>query len=336
VEIAGEGHMEHIIQFNMIHLWHFALAVILFFGVNWIGEHSSTFGYLRLSLHVREIPAPAFNFVLKALAPTVYIIIVATTCYVLKRDSLVRDIWLVPVYYFAFRLLFNIAFGRAALLDWFSVLKQATVGIGAAYLAYVHFILPRRPLLPGVQTVGDQLWVIVALFIYAVLNDVRTPSPRSARRKKQYLRSRFDHFKHQYGDLIENQFPERYVELVAYAILIYETFNRPWLARLFERAVFPWWSHTLGPMQVNTKTRISDRESVVVGTQHLRRSFEMTNEELLGKRAARYTVIRLAIAKYNRDENYLGEVFQVLHILWAQVAPEYRTEFETMHIQPPL
>jgi len=310
--------------------------MLLFFGVNWVGEHSSTFGYLRLSLDVQDVPAPLFNFVLKSLAPTVYIIIVATTCYVLKRDSLVQGIWLVAVYYFVFRFLFNIAFGRAALLDWPSVLKQAAVGITSAYLAYVHVILPRRFLLPGVESIGNQLWVIVALFLYAVLNGVRTPNARSARRKKQYLRSRFDHLNSEYGDLINNQFPERYMELVAYAILIYETFNRPWLARLVERAVFPWWSHTLGPMQVNTKTRLSDRESVVIGIQQLRESFETTNEELLGKRPSRYTVIRMAIAKYNRDEHYIGEVFQVLHILWAQVLTDYRTEFETMHTQPPL
>src|SRR5258707_2752362 len=320
----------------MLHLWYFLLAIFLFLGVNWIGEHSSTFGYLRLSLHVREVPAPAFNFVLKALAPTVYIIIVAAICYVLKRDSLVRGVWLVAVYYFAFRLLFNIAFGRAALLDWFSLLRQAIVGVSAAYLAYVHFILPRRPLLPGVESIGNQLWVIVALFLYAVLNDVRTPSPRSARRKKKYLRSRFDHFRREYGDLIDAQFPERYMELVAYAILIYETFNRPWVARLVERAVFPWGSHTLGPMQVSTQARLSDRDRVVAGTQQLRRSFEMTNEELSGKRESRYTVIRMAIAKYNRDHDYIREVFEVLHTLWAQVATDYRTEFETMGTRPTL
>ncbi len=318
----------------MLYLWQLGLAILLFLGVNWVGEHSSSFGYLQLSLHVRDAPAPLFNFVLKALAPTVYVIIIATICYLLNRDSLVRDIWLVAVYYFAFRLLFNIAFGRAALLDWPSVLKQATAGIAAAYLAYVHVILPRRFLLPGVESIGNQLWVIVALFLYAVLNGVRTSSARGARRKKQYLRSRFNHLKRDYGDLIYNQFPERYMELVAYAILIYETFNRPWLARLVERAVFPWWSHTLGPMQVNTKTRLSDRESVVIGTRKLRRSFEMTNEELIGKQTSRYTVIKMAIAKYNRDEHYIGEVFQVLHILWAQVVTEYRTEFETMYNQP--
>jgi hypothetical protein len=115
------------LKFTMLHLWHFALAILLFLGVNWIGEHSSAFGYLRLSLHVGEVPAPAFNFVLKALAPTVYIIIVSTVCYVLKRENLVQGIWLVAAYYFVFRLLFNIAFGRAALLDWFSLLTQAIV-----------------------------------------------------------------------------------------------------------------------------------------------------------------------------------------------------------------
>src|SRR5258708_1341577 len=141
----------------MLHLWYFLLAIFLFLGVNWIGEHSSTFGYLRLSLHVREVPAPAFNFVLKALAPTVYIIIVAAICYVLKRDSLVRGVWLVAVYYFAFRLLFNIAFGRAALLDWFSLLKPALVGVRPAYFPFFPFIIPPRPLLPRVESVRNQL-----------------------------------------------------------------------------------------------------------------------------------------------------------------------------------
>jgi hypothetical protein len=38
-----------------------ALAIILFFVVNWIGEHSSSFGYLQLSILPRMDQAPAFN-----------------------------------------------------------------------------------------------------------------------------------------------------------------------------------------------------------------------------------------------------------------------------------
>ena len=85
-------------------------------------------------------------------------------------------------------------------------------------------------------------------------------------------------------------------------------------------------------MQVHATTRLSDQDSVALGMQQLRQSFAATTEELIGKRVSRYEVIRMALAKYNRDQNYVGEVFAVLHVLWAQVAPDYRTEFESMYI----
>ncbi len=119
-----------------------------------------------------------------------------------------------------------------------------------------------------------------------------------------------------------------------YAVLIYETFNRPWVAQAIERMVFPWGSHTLGPMQVHTSKRLSDWGCVVVGTQHLRDAFETTNTDLHGKPKSRYEVIWMSLAKYNRDVNYIAGVFEVLHILWAQVATDYRTEFETMYYPP--
>ena len=310
---------------------HVTLAAVLFFIVNWIGEHSSTFGYLQLSLLVRRDEAPAFNFILKTLAPTAYIVLVATAFYVLQLNSLVGGIWHVAIYYFSFRLFNNLVLGRALLLNRVSILIQTVVGIGAAYLAQVHLILPRRPLLPDSETVGNQLWIVVALFLYATFNNVRTSSAGSVRRKNRYLRVRFQSLSTQYRSLIEGQFSERYMELVAYAILIYETFNRPWIARSFEHLVFPWGSDTIGPMQVHTTTRLSERESVEVGIDQLRNLFRATKAELVGRSESRYTMIKLTLAKYNRDETYIGEVFGVLHILWAQVATEYRTEFETMY-----
>ncbi len=309
----------------------FVLAVLLFFAINWMGEHSGTFGYLKLGLNVREDSAPVFNFLLKALAPTVYMILVATALYAGHRDGLVRNIWFLAIFYFAFRLAFNLILGRAALLNWLSVGSQSAVGIGAAYLAYSHIVAPRKPLFPSTESIGNQLWVIVALFLYAVFNNVRTSTAKSARRKNKYLTSRLAGLKLKYGSLIDGRFPEKYMELVAYAVLIYETFNRPWLARAIERIVFPWMSQTLGPMQVRTEKRISDVESVRLGAQQLLGAYELTKSECSGKSVSRYEVIRMTLAKYNRDENYIGEVFGVLHTLWAQVSPDYRTEFETMY-----
>lgn len=311
---------------------HIALAVLLFYSVNWIGKHVSGYGYLQLSLFVRSDQAPAFNFILKALTPSVFVILVATACYALKFNRIVPGIWLVAVYYFGFRLLYNLILGRALLLNWLLMAVQSVAGIGVAYLAYRHLILPRRPLFPDLDSIGNQLWVVVALFLYATFNTVRTNGEASARRKNRYLRSRFKTLRGQFDDLIKDEFPSRYMELVSYAILIHETFNRPWIAQVVERAIFPWGSHTIGPMQVYSSRRLSDKDSVRIGVLLLRDHFEKTKEELSRRQTSQYEVIRLALAKYNRDESYIKEVFELLHILWSQVAPEYRTEFERMYV----
>lgn len=315
-----------------ITILHVALAILLFYIINWIGKHWSGYGYLQLSLFLRSDQAPAFNFILRALAPTVFIILVGTACYALHIDKVVPGIWLVAVYYFGFRLLYNLILGRGLLLNWLSLSVQSAAGIGWAYLAYRHLILPRHPLIPDLERIGNQLWIIVALFLYATFNSVRTSGEATARRKNRYLRNRFKTLREQYDDLIKDHFPSRYMELVAYAILILETFNRPWIAQVIERGIFPWGSHTIGPMQVHSTTRLSAKDSVRLGVRLLSGHFEKTKQELSGKHVTRFEVIRLALAKYNRDDNYVKEVLELLHILWAQIAPEYRTEFERMYV----
>ena len=175
------------------------------------------------------------------------------------------------------------------------------------------------------------MWIVIALFLYAALNNIRTSIEPSVRRKNRYIQSRLTLLRAQYADLITDEFPMRYMELVAYSILIYETFNRPWLARMIERALFPWHSHTIGPMQVRTTTRLSDRESVQLGVRKLADHFSQTRQESSGKRVTRFEVIRLSLAKYNRDSQYVSEVLQILHILWAQIAPEFRGDLEGMY-----
>ena len=314
-----------------IALVHAALAILLFYVVNWIGKHSSAYGYVQLSLFVRSDQAPAFNFILKTFTPSVFIILVAASCYVLRLDKVVPGLWLVGVYYFAFRLVYNLVLGRARLLNWLAVSAQSVLGISAAYLVHRHLILPKRPLFPDLDSIGSQLWIVVALFLYAAFNSIRTGGEASARRKNSYLGARLKVLQGLYGELIRDQFPRRFMELVAYAILIEETFNRPWIAQKLERAVFPWGSQTIGPMQVHSSKLLSDKESVRLGVRLLKIHFETTLSELSGRKSTQYEVIRLTLAKYNRDANYVREVLELLHILWAQVAPEFRTEFETFY-----
>lgn len=310
---------------------HVALAILLFYGINWLGEHSGDYGYLNLSLFARSDQAPAFNFLFKSLFPTAYLVLVSTGLYAARLDMFIPRIWLVAAYYFGFRGLYNAALGRALLLNWPLMVAQATVGTGAAYFAYGNLIIPRHPLFPETRALGNQLWVILALFIYATFNKIRISGDASTRRKNRYIRASFTTVRKQFGFLIEGQFPERYMELVAYSILIYETFNRPWLAQKVERLIFPWGSKTLGPMQVHTEWRMSDVETVRLGVKMLAGYFAHTGEELRQGRVTRYAVVRGTIAKYNRDERYVADVMELLHVLWAQIAVDYRTEFENMY-----
>jgi len=310
-----------------------ALAVLLFYLINWIGRHSSGLGYMQLTLFVRPEEAPAFNFLLRVLSPSVFIIIVAVSLYTAHFDRFTAELWRVAAYYYVFRLLYNVTLGRGALINWLVFIIQATVGVSASLLAYRYLILPRDPLIPDVRTIGNELWIAIALFLYATLNNVKTSTVGSERRKKKYLASRMTALRKSYAPLVDGKFPKRILELVVYAILIHETFNRPRIVRWLERLVFPHLSRTLGVMQVETARPITDEESVRIGVAKLRESYELTVHELsTAAQSPPGVVLQRTIAKYNRDDPYVSSVFELIGTLALQVVPEYRVEYERLWI----
>lgn len=309
-----------------------ALAILLFYLINWMGRHSSGLGYMQLTLFVRPDEAPAFNFLLRALSPAVFVIVISAALYAARLDGLVVQIWSVAALYYGFRLTYNVILGRARLMNWPLFLGQATFGISASYLAYLHLILPRDPLFPDLKTIGNELWIAVALFLYAALNNVTNSSRGSVRRKNLYLASRMKEFRRDYAALVEGQLPKRYLELVAYAILVHENFNRPSVVRWVERVVFPYWSRTLGVMQVSTPRRISDAESVAIGVATLRQLYEQTKLELEGTDGAltEGQLLPRLVAKFNRDDQYVAAVTELMGILALQIAVDYRIEYERL------
>lgn len=100
-------------QINVIHMLliiiiHIFLAVVLFFSFNLLGQYSpSTFGYYQLTTFLETEEAPAFNFVIRVLTPTVYIVLISALLYSLKLDRFTSNIYLVSAYYVMFRALFN-------------------------------------------------------------------------------------------------------------------------------------------------------------------------------------------------------------------------------------
>jgi hypothetical protein len=314
---------------------HLALAGVLFLVLNWIGRHAETSGYLTLSMFLRRDEAPAFNLLFRIFGPIAYVVVVASILYVLGLDQYVRHIWLVVLYYFAGRLLFNLCYGRLLLINWPREVLLWGMSIGFTWLLYDQVIQERKNLLPDVAHINNHLWVLVALFIYSTLNNVRFNQEATKRRKNRYLYVAFSDNKLQYQDLIAAIAPDRLAESIIYSVLIYESFNRPPVARTLERLVFPWFSKSLGPMQVATERRISDEESVKLGAAKLANAYQKALsagvEKATEKKVVfdpgknhyhRLFVVSRVAAAYNKDDGYVSEVRELQQAIAREFYPE--------------
>ncbi|QKO20795.1 hypothetical protein [Rhodoferax sp. BAB1] len=309
---------------------HLLLALGLFFLINWIGRHSHSLGYISLGIFVQRDEAPAFNLALRLLGPLVFLTIVAALLYSARLDDYVQDIWHVSVYYFIGRATFNVLMGRFLLINWF---REAVIGgvcISGSWVLYDAVIRHKETLLPDLTTATNELWVIVGVFVYAVLNKVDTGTTGAAARKQRFLKKRFFDLKEKYATTIKESFPDDLSQLLGMTILLYESFNRPWLAQKLEHMVFPYWGRSLGPMQVTTKKRINDMESVRLGFERVVSSYRNWLEETKQSKPDLYEdnywlrghLARKVAADYNKDDRYAADIDELSRIITKLFYPE--------------
>jgi hypothetical protein len=297
---------------------HLLLAVGLFLTINWIGRHSHSLGYISLGLFVRRDEAPAFNLALRLLGPVVFVTIAAAILYGIDLDTYVQGIWRVVLYYFAGRAGFNVLMGRALLVNW---VREAVIGascVWVSWLVYESIIKHKKTLLPDFTTATNELWVFVGLFVYTVLNQIDTGTRGSERRKDKYLKKRFSELIERYGKIIGKSLPDELSQSLGMTILLYESFNRPWLAQKLEHLIFPFWGRSLGPMQVTTAKRINDLESVRLGAELIAASYLKRLNEVKQKQGdaydehwKRWYLVRKVAADYNKDDSYVNDVYEL-------------------------
>jgi hypothetical protein len=297
-------------------IFHWFLALILFFGVNWVGGHARSVGYISLTLFVQRDNAPAFNALFRLVSPVVFLTIVAALLYLASLDNFVKNIWHVAVYSVVIRLGYNVLVGRALLLNWPKEILVNGLCIGLTWLTYDRFIQHKKTLLPDFSTATNELWVFIGVFLYLVFNSVDTGTRGSERRKSLYLRVQEEKFRRLYGHILDVELPDDFSHSIAMSILIYESFNRPRVVQGLERLIFPRFSKTLGPMQVTTTKTITDFESVTLGCQKIAASYQNWKAKADKDDIAegpnewrrRYTIVRGVAADYNRDSDYVSDL----------------------------
>lgn len=315
----------------MLFVVHLVLAVVLFFLVNFVGDQNIPLGYQSISITAEEDKAPAFNLVFRFLAPLVYLVVVATILYYLGFDRFVQNIHLVVVYYFVLRFLARLVLGRAKLTNWLYELSLLLITTFAARLLYDNIISTQVNLLPDLTTIANELWIIVLLFIYQTLNQVKISLKGKEKRRRAYVSQAYQEYKRKFSYIVEKVTDER-VQALAYAIIIYESYNRPNFMRWLERNIlFPIGkSKTLGIMQVTTKRKISDAESVRQGIAKLEIDYATAFEENYTHYSGTsyYSIdnlrdisIRGAIRRYNQGEEYYKAVSSLYDEILSQFYP---------------
>jgi len=305
-----------------VHAVHFILGVLLFFIINWIGKHSYSIGYMQISMFLKEEEAPAFNFLFRIISPIVYLFIVSAILYKIGLDSFVANAYFISIYYVLFRLVFNLITNRGLLMNWYRQFLYWLSIITISYFSYTEIIYKKENILPDFETISNELWIVILIFLFHTFNRIRISSDRTVQRKENYLMKRLATFKKKYSSLIHEKINNDKLISIAYAIMIYEDFNRPKVARFIENIRFKLTNkkHSLGLMQVQTEKYINDEQSVELGLEKLNNAYSKVLKEYgLDKEETIKILLpdasinegsleRKIISDYNKDNDYVDEV----------------------------
>ncbi len=291
---------------TLVILTHIFLAIVLFFGVNILGQHApSNLGYYQLTTFLETEEAPAFNFVIRVLTPTIFIILISALFYVLKLDRFTTNIYLIAVYYVLFRTIFNLLINRLRLINWLKYTLYSLSIIGLSYFIYKKLIVTKSNILPDFSNMANELWIIIIIFLYNFINNISLSDKNAQKRKDKYVKVQFATLNRKYSPIIKEITDNIRLRQIALAIIMYEDFNRPKLFRIIEyiNHFFNRKPHTLGIMQVTTTKFIGDRESVKLGTQKLQHDYIALKTEYLAEKN------RSTNEEYY-DENYQSKLIE--------------------------
>jgi hypothetical protein len=307
-------------------LVHLALAFIFFLAVNWVGKHAVDLGYSSTTLFEEPNEAVALNLFIRVLSPAIFIVAVSAIFVAKNRPESRLDIFYVAVYYYIIRGIVIFALNRQQLVSWFRYFTYSILGILSSYGAYIYLILPNRSLLPDLDASGNELWLAIFAFLYAVTNKVVLSNEPSKRRKNNFVKYHYDMAKVRFGSTINDVTHEKMVQLLIYSIIVFEDYCRPPLVRFAENFVFWRKKRTTRIMQVMSERTLSDIESVRIGSKKIVDAWN-ANKNL---EEDTWIKIRKTIIDYNRDDDYVHRVSEIMEIIAKRADRNFEPAYQAI------
>lgn len=297
---------------------HAVLAILLFFLVNWLGRYSKPLGYMQMSVSAKEDTAPFFNYLFKVLAPVVYIVLLSAIFEKMGIREFNVNIYMIVIEYWAFRFLYVTILGHLMLLDWTIQIFYWISSIGLA-VWFQSMVDKVDTILLDSKNLVDELWLLIIVFLYSIINKMKFAEDATERRKKNYITYNYKKFDSRFGSIVRKYSKNDLVEVIAFSIMIYESFNRPQIARRIERFVFRNSPdrHSFGIMQVMSDKVLTDEESIKLGIEKIVESLSDYKEDTQYCNCNIYisSVVYHIAREYNVGNDYGDEVRNVFEVI---------------------
>ena len=292
---------------NLVILFDILLAIIILIVATSLGRVFMQYKseYQPIASLFEAENSIGFNAIVRIFIAPIGIVVASILLYSLKFDQAVRNIWMVSVCYFMLQSLLLIALGRWMLVSKGKFLTFHLISVLLSYYLYVALIVKGlEHLLPDEANLRTDLWLLIVGFFYGMFRAIPENAGIFVRRKNKYISSKSKRFKEKYKSSFKDYGP-LFLDILL-AIMIYEDFNRPKLARMAE-----WFfrSKTRGIMQV--KGAKTDEDSITLAAKLLRQDFSVIERTKEGS-SERYTVLYSLFTSYNpKNAQYPSEVMTI-------------------------
>lgn len=318
-----------------VFLFNFCLAVFLYFANGYLGKLKSNskglFNYVSFSFGAVDNANFSEHFFQKIVHPAVFLALVAVILQSFSYTSVARDLWLIVPFFWVFRLFHIIIWNLSGFTNWryevTSMIISMLVGEGTLF-----FII--RPLIDAGESIfidqtelRDAFWIAVISYLIKLFWDIAKAtlsgySVFPVEKRSQTILKRYDKFKWFYGVFINEELKEysfddnlkkEHFICLLYSVMIYEDHCRPTFVRTIEyiiKFLKPNATMSLGIMQVQTDTLISNRTSIRLAIKKLYDSFAMADK--------RDWIYRAAM-NYNPSHAYYMEIYTIYNCLSSRL-----------------
>lgn len=164
-------------------------------------------------------------------------------------------------------------------------------------------------ILPNMDMIKTIIWFIIFIYLYNLIEELikvhdKDKNTYNALQDKNYIISSYAKYKLQYKDVLHDY--DSIIRQLVLSILIYEDYNTPKLKRKLDNLLFGRLTKVakLGIMQVETKTFITDEESI----RFVSNALEKKYENIANKKV---NIAKIILKEYLQDYSKYNTVLKI-------------------------